>query len=318
MRGLRPPPQTHFFCPGVAEVYICYVDESGVPQRSGTSHFVLLGVAIPAATWRHKDVRISAIKLKNRLGQAEIHTAWMARKYPEQARVAGFLGMSDSERRKAVTAERKNDLAKARLRGEDAVKELARNYRKSQAYIHLAHDERIAVLREIADEIGKWDDARMFADAQKKAASHPSVSDDRIFEYAFESVISRFHWFLENTNSPVGILVQDNNQTAAKNLTQLMRRFHTHGTRYISVPRLVETPLFVDSELTSMVQIADLCSYATRRYFENGERDLFDRIYSVFDRNNGKLVGLRHYVGKENCVCTVCIDHKQAPGAQGG
>jgi hypothetical protein len=58
-----------------------------------------------------------------------------------------------------------------------------------------------------------------------------------------------------------------------------------------------------------MVQIADLCSYATRRFFEKGETDLFDRFYKVFDRASGKLVGLRHYTGKMQCACLVCVDH---------
>jgi hypothetical protein len=62
--------------------------------------------------------------------------------------------------------------------------------------------------------------------------------------------------------------------------TSLMRRFHKRGTLWTRIQRLIETPLFVDSSLTSLVQIADLCGYALRRYLENGERDLFERIFS--------------------------------------
>ena len=44
-----------------------------------------------------------------------------------------------------------------------------------------------------------------------------------------------------------------------------------------------------------MVQVADLVAYATRRFFDNGETDLFDRFYSRYDRTpGGLLVGLRH------------------------
>jgi hypothetical protein len=81
------------------------------------------------------------------------------------------------------------------------------------------------------------------------------------------------------------------------------------GTTFVAIDRIVETPLFVDSELTLMVQLADLCAYATRRFFENGETDLFDRIYPAFDRVGGKVVGLRHYTGKNKCKCRVCVDH---------
>lgn len=72
-------------------MHICYLDESGVIERhAGTSHFVLLGLAIPAETWKQKDAEISAIKLRHRLGTSEIHTGWMVRKYEEQQGIQGF------------------------------------------------------------------------------------------------------------------------------------------------------------------------------------------------------------------------------------
>jgi hypothetical protein len=59
-----------------------------------------------------------------------------------------------------------------------------------------------------------------------------------------------------------------------------------------------------------MVQMADLCAYATRRYFENNETELFDRISQRFDKANQKVVGLRHYVGAKDCKCKVCAAHR--------
>lgn len=65
----------------------------------------------------------------------------------------------------------------------------------------------------------------------------------------------------------------------------MMRHFHERGTRWTTqIPLLVETPLFVDSKLTSMVQMADVCAYATRRFCEKVETDLFDRIFWRFQR----------------------------------
>ena len=86
-----------------------------------------------------------------------------------------------------------------------------------------------------------------------------------------------------------------------------MRRFHIQGTLWANVERIIETPLFVDSSLTSMVQMADLCAYASRRYFENNELDLFNRIFNRFDQARGKVVGIRHYVGAKPCKCKVCV-----------
>ena len=89
-----------------------------------------------------------------------------------------------------------------------------------------------------------------------------------------------------------------------------MRKFHQQGTLWAKVDRIIETPLFVDSSLTSMVQMADLCAYATRRFFENGETDLFDRIFGRFDQASGRIVGIRHYVGAKSCECKVCAAHR--------
>lgn len=304
------PPQTLFFVgkPPPTPMYICYLDESGVPQKNAgtTPYFVLLGLGIPAVTWRDKDAEIAAI-LNARNFYGEIHTAWMARMYPEQERIPAFDNLDPDARQRAVLNERKQDLAKAALRGSKAVKQLAKNYEKTRAYVHLTYAERLDILRAAADKIGSWGDTVIFADAERKAAN---VGDeDRILEHAFEQVVTRFHHYMERQDVEVGLIVQDQNETAARRLTQIARKYHARGTAFGQVSRLVETPLFVDSRLTSMVQLADLCAYAVRRNFENGETDLLDRFYDRFDRAAGKLVGIRHYTGKQICKCRICVDH---------
>ena len=65
-------------------MYLCYLDESGTPELgSQTSHFVLVGMAIPAAAWWEKERRIDLIKARYGLKHAEIHTGYMARRFPE-------------------------------------------------------------------------------------------------------------------------------------------------------------------------------------------------------------------------------------------
>ena len=54
-----------------------------------------------------------------------------------------------------------------------------------------------------------------------------------------------------------------------------------------------------------MVQVADLCSYALRRYFENNEAELLLNIYDRADRKDGKVVGVRHF-SDAKCSCLVC------------
>ena len=290
-------------------MHICYLDESGsYSPNANTSYFILLGLSIPAATWRAKDAEIATVLDTHNLF-GEVHTAWMIRSYPEQERIGGFAALSPGDRQAAVEKERKSDLAKAALKGKQAVKTLARNYAKTARYTHLTHAERVAILRNLADKVGGWQDAVLFGDAQQKSAHAPEAPDAQIMDHAFEQVVTRFHTFLGRKSIDLGMLVQDQNDTAGVRLTRLARRYHATGTRYSAVSRLVETPLFVDSKLTSMVQLADLGAYAVRRFFEKNETDLFDRIYARFDRSAGKLVGLRHFTGRQKCNCRVCKDH---------
>lgn len=104
------------------------------------------------------------------------------------------------------------------------------------------------------------------------------------------------------------MLIHDNNQTVAGRLTELMKTFLRTGTLWTEVDRVIETPMFVDSQLTNMVQIADLCAYALRRYLENGEEELFDLIFQRADRAGGAAVGVRHFT-RPGCGCKICLSH---------
>lgn len=287
-------------------MYICYLDESGtVDAGDSSNHFVLVGLAILAEAWKNKDEQVDAIKARYDLQQAEIHTAWMLREFPEQKFIPDFEKYDRATRRRLALVQRTQNLAKHRAR--QAQKSLLLNYRKTEAYIHLTKDERIECVRALADLVGSWADARLFAEAQLKKTL-PNQRGD--FEEAFEQVVTRFNTCLRNVGGIHGLLVQDNNETVAKRLTEQMRKFHKSGTTWAKdVNQVVETPLFVDSELTSMVQLADLTAYAIRRFFDNNEDDLINRIYPIFDRNSQKLVGIRHYTKAEPCQCRVCLEH---------
>lgn len=293
-------------------MHILYVDESGNPDDEPTSsHFVIAGLSLPLHTWKDRDADLRRLFTEHRLAGAEVHSAWMARRYPEQQRIDGFHTLSESSRRDSVIAERKKDLAKAGLRGPKAVRSLNGNYRKTAAYIHLSHDERLAALRAIADLLGGWEDVRLFAEAQMKSELTPTKRR-RARGNGLEQVTTRFNTYLDNVHGAdaLSVIVHDQHQAASTNLTVLFRKWHENGTRYASIPHVTETPLFVDSSLNAMVQVADLVAYATRRFFDKGETDLFDRFYGRYDRTpGGLLVGLRHFTARRDCACRVCEDH---------
>lgn len=308
--GRKALPQAFF-------MYLCYLDESGSPEiGKDTTHFVFVGLAIPATAWKEKDAAIRDVKNRFGLAQSEIHTGWMARRYVEQEKIGGFEAMDWPTRRQTVEREREATLLRiATLKGPKEAQNQKRNFRKTLSYIHLTRDERMDCLRAVADLVGSWHDCRLFAEAIDKTAFGLEPPRNPPFEEAFTQVVSRFHGFLEKRGGDrdYGLLVQDNNPTAATRLTELMRHFHRGGTLFTKIRRIVETPFFVDSQLTSCVQLSDLAAFSVRRFFENTESDLFDRIYGRFEWDNQVLVGLRHYTGTRACQCRVCVDHHRRP-----
>lgn len=295
-------------------VYFCYIDESGTPEMTGnTSHFVLAGLAIPISKWKYCENGISQIKNKYSLNDAEIHTAWIARKYLEQSKIVDFEKLNPSQRvyevgkyrKKEMLALQKNPTKKTKY------KQVKKNFQKTEPYIHLTFNERISFLQELADFVGSWSFAKIFCEAIDKIHFDPTRTKQTIDEQALEQIVSRFEIFMsthkrhKKLNEMFGALVHDNNETVSKKHTALMQRFHANGTFFTKIKYIIETPFFVNSELTSLVQIADLCSFSIRRYLENGELDLFSRIEPRIGRVKGKVVSARHFTDNL-CTCILC------------
>jgi hypothetical protein len=293
-------------------MFLCYVDESGTSAIPGnTSHFVLAGLSIPVSEWRNCDKDVEAIKRKYALEDAEIHVAWILRPYIEQNKVPNFSSLDFRQRRSAVESARKAELFRLqRSKNNAQYKQTRKNLRLTDSYIHLTYDERRNLIRELAQCVSNWPFAQLFAECIDKIHFDPSRAIQTIDEQAFEQLVSRFEQYLQRTQDSFGLLIHDNNETVAKKHTELMKSFHRKGTLWTTVKNIVETPLFVDSQLTSMVQVADLCAYALRRYLENGEEELFDLVFQRADRKSDVAVGVRHFTNA-SCSCKICNAHRK-------
>jgi hypothetical protein len=302
----------------------CYVDESGTSQIPGNSnHFILAGLSIPIMYWKSCDLQINNLKKKFALENNEIHVAWILRSYLEQSKIADFDNLSIDQRKSEVHRLRVIEIYRLQKSGNSTLlKQTKKNFEKTKAYSHLNLNERRTLVLEIAKMVSKWKFARLFAECVDKTHFDPTKTSQTIDEQSFEQVISRYEQYLRNSNptrelsegktinfrNNFGIIVHDNNETVAKKHTELMKKFHQHGTFWTDISNIIETPFFVDSQLTSMVQIADICAYALRRYLENGEEELFDLIFERADRVRGAVVGVRHFT-RESCSCKICVAH---------
>lgn len=200
-------------------MYFCYLDESGTPEPAGTTHFVLAGFAIPARQWKPLEVCIQTIKLAFSLGDAEVHTAWMARRYAEQEAIVDFDTLSHIDRRQQAQILRDQHLFRLASKGSKKQLKAAKlNYRKTDAYAHLSRAERTDLILQLADCLGNWVDARLFAQVvDKNYLKTRPTQTDAPYEYAFTELVQRFEYFLVNhgraTNQDLrGLIVQDNNK----------------------------------------------------------------------------------------------------------
>jgi hypothetical protein len=300
-------------------VFLCYIDESGTPDVPGnSSHFILAGLSIPIDKWKDCDNEISAIKIKYYLPEVEIHTAWMLRPYLEQSKITNFKSLERDQRIYEVDRLRNIEILRLQRSSNNKLyKQTKKNYDKTKDYRHLAFDERKEFIKDICNCISKWSFVRLFADCIDKVHFDPVRVGHGIGRETFEQIVTRFETYLQITSRRMGsqcwgLLIHDNNETVSKKHTKLMKEFHHVGTLWTTtITHIIETPLFVDSQLTSMVQIADLCSYVLRRYLENSEDRLFDLIFRIADRkSDGTVVGVRHFTGPD-CKCKICIAHRK-------
>ena len=181
-------------------MHLCYIDESGTSSIPGnTSHFILAGLAIPIWHWSHSDEELNSIKRRYSLEDAEIHTAWILRKYYEQTRIKGFDSLNHEQRRYEIKKLRKSNLLRLqRSNNNKAYRQTQKNYQKTEAYIHLTFKERQKFISEIADRVSNWGFARLFAECIDKIYFDPGRNIRSVDEQAFEQVVSRFEHFLQS------------------------------------------------------------------------------------------------------------------------
>jgi hypothetical protein len=154
--------------------------------------------------------------------------------------------------------------------------------------------------------------ARAFACAVHK----PSYPGRDPVELAFEDLCSRFDKYLTRLRAEGdrqrGILILDESSQETT-LQRMSREFRTLGTRWGVVHNLAETPLFVDSRASRLVQLADHVAYAVFRRYNASDANYFDIIASKFDSSEGVIHGLAHKQTIDPlCMCLACITRRMS------
>ena len=182
---------------------------------------------------------------------------------------------------------------------------------REQPWKGMSKTDRVGVIKAVLGVLAdSYDTARLFACAIHKK-SFPSLDP---VERAFEDLCSRFDLYLERIRASGerqrGLIILDRSSRETS-LQKTALEFRVLGTRWGVIKNLADTPLFVDSKASRVVQMADHVAWSVRRRFELGDTSFFDIIVNKFDSENGKIHGLIHLQNYDpKCMCPACMSRR--------
>lgn len=183
--------------------------------------------------------------------------------------------------------------------------------RRDGPWKSLTIDEARGLLKSILKvAASSYDTTRLFACAIHKE-SFPATDP---VELAFEDLCRRFDYFLgrrrQQGDQQRGMIILDKT-TRETTLQQLSREFRKVGTRWGSLKNIIDTPFFVDSRASRLVQLADHIAYSVFRRYHAGDAQYLDIVASRFDEADGVYHGLSHkHADRLSCTCHGCLSRR--------
>lgn len=114
-----------------------------------------------------------------------------------------------------------------------------------------------------------------------------------------------------------GLMIFDQSRHE-KTVQALLTQYRTTGASFGKIRRLAEVPLFTDSKITRMLQLADFVAYAIYKRYESGFAQFFDTILPRFYESGGKIHGLVHLnVNHRTCLCQSCFSRRMTMNLAG-
>lgn len=136
---------------------------------------------------------------------------------------------------------------------------------------------------------------------------------------AFEEISHRFDYYLgnlsPNPDAPHerGIIVLDKS-THETTLQGLASDYRREGNRWGNqLRRIIEVPLFIDSNACRITQLADHIAYSVFRYYNAQDLTYFNLFAHRFHRDpeSGVIHGLAHkHTTGRNCMCPACLSRR--------
>jgi hypothetical protein len=120
-------------------------------------------------------------------------------------------------------------------------------------------------------------------------------------DIAFEQVASRFDHLLTRLNqraqrTPERGLILCDKASNELSIQAVARKFKYEGHQWGRTKNYAEVPVFLDSENSRLIQLADLVSYAIYQRYAHGFNAYFDVIRTCFDSDQGRVHGLYEHI----------------------
>jgi hypothetical protein len=117
-----------------------------------------------------------------------------------------------------------------------------------------------------------------------------------------------------NNEKQRGLMIFDKSRHE-KTVQGLMNQYRTTGARFGTIKHLAEVPLFSDSKITRMLQMADFIAYAIYRRYESQDAQFFDMLLPRFHQQTGVIHGLMHLdTNYRECYCPACLSRRSTAG----
>lgn len=250
-------------------VYLLYIDESGAVQNPNEDYFILAGVSVFERQIYH-------------LLQAT----------DDFVRTLGLEDPDAAELHASIMASGKEFPWKGegmmRARREEIIREALGILSASHSSVDL------------------------FAVAVHKETCKEQLGKDPV-EYAYEEICGRFDRNLTIINRDLGenhrgLVIMDKT-SYEESLQNLAQKFRKIGARRGNFRNLSEVPMFVDSRMSRIIQLADLVAWATWRRYERQDTRYLDLILNRFvQKEKGRVIhGLVHFKPSGPCYCPACL-----------
>lgn len=255
-------------------MYFFYFDESGSrdPDIGGNGKpakdhlYVLLAIGIWEGHWRKLDKAVSHVKLE----------------------------LADYLRRDAKGT---FDLADCEVKS-NWIRNEKERYEKSPFLATLAPEDRERLVRTFYEQLPQVR-ATIFASVIDKRRLHDHMTHETMHKKAYEMILERIQHFMAEYHPKHNALMVMDDTGKALNRAVAMKHayFQRAGNEHVQFRSVVEYPFFTASELSTGVQLADLCAYNIYRAFKdrNFTYPYFELLLPYFYKraNQERLDGLK-------------------------